>query len=79
MIYYEVHENGAVLKAFRKALANEPALDDLDFDDHVGHIHKLAELNDMIIHGETDGTYWETTAFEFPNEQSLAMFLLRWA
>lgn len=78
MIYYEVHENGSVLKAFRKALATEPALQVMDWENHVAHIRKLEELNDMTIHGAFDGKYWETTAFEFPNEKSLSMFLLRW-
>lgn len=79
MIYYEVHENGAVLRAFRKALANEPKLNCIDFEDQVGRIYKLAEINNMIIHGMSDGTYWETTGFTFSNEQSLAMFLLKWS
>ena len=78
MIYYEVHENGAVLRAFRRALANAPAGVRIDPDDHVAHIRKLEELNNMTIHGTFDGKYWETTGFEFSDEQSLTWFLLRW-
>ena len=77
MIYYEVHENGAVLKAFRKALKNDP-----NVSDNVPHsvqMYQLGKSNNMQIIGKFDGRYWETTGFEFPNEQSLAMFLLRWA
>ena len=79
MIYYEVHENGAVLRAFRKAYHWDPALDTVDWEDKVLQMRTLGDVNNMTIHGKFDGKYWETTGFEFPNESSLTAFLLKWS
>lgn len=77
MIYYEVHENGAVLRAFRKAFNQDPnVMDGAPVDVQMA---QLGKSNNMRILGNLSGWDWETTGFEFPDEQSLAMFLLRWA
>lgn len=77
MIYYEVHENGSVLRAFRRALEN-----DSNVADNIPHdiqMRQLGESNNMRIIGTFDGKYWETTGFEFPDEQTLSWFLLKWS
>lgn len=78
MIYYEVHENGAVLKAFRNAYYNDPGVDGDKLPNE--QMEQLGLLNNMIVHGIWDGFLgWDTTGFEFPDEKSLTVFLLKWA
>ncbi len=79
MIYYEVHENGPVLRAYRNALKNDPNICDTANVDI--QMRQLGESNNMKVCGqwETVPNNWETTGFEFPDEKSLTVFLLRWA
>ena len=77
MIYFDVHENGAVLRAFRKAYYNDPNVD--DNMNIIIQMRQLGESNNMRVCGEWLALNWETTGFEFPDEESLTMFLLRWS
>lgn len=77
MIYFEVHENGAVLRAFRNAFKNDPNID--DNMNVIIQMRQLGESNNMRVRGEWLALNWETYGFEFPDEESLTMFLLRWS
>ena len=78
MIYYEVHENGPVLRAYRNAYKNDPLVDETL--PRYKQMRLLSKRNNMKIHGKQDSHWgWETTGFEFPNEESLTMFLLKWS
>ena len=65
-------------EAVRKAYMFDPALDSGDWEDVASQMCTLGKVNGMKIHGKFDGKYWETTGFEFPDKQSLTMFLLKW-
>lgn len=78
MIHFDIHENGAVLKAYRNALRNNTKMHDDVFEQE--HIEELGRTNNCRIIGSMDaGGWWCTDAIEFDTEEALTMFLLRWS
>ena len=77
MIRFDIHENGAVLQAYRNALRNNTQGHNDVFVE--AHIEEVNLANNCRIIGSMDaGGWWCTDAIEFDTEEALSMFLLRW-
>lgn len=79
MIRFEIHENGAVLRAFRNAWKSDDRVPNtyLFIQDQAKH---FGRVNNCRVIGSPDaGGWWCTDAIEFDTDEALSMFLLRWS
>ncbi len=78
MIRFDIHENNAVLQAYRNALRYITQINDDVFVPT--HLEDLGRANNCRIVGSMDAGGWYCIdAIEFDSEEALSMFLLRFA
>lgn len=83
MIRFEIHENGDVLTSFRNSFV-DVKLENVDSMTTKEMMEMLGKLNNCQIVGTeypssiSGESWWVTEAIEFPDEESLSTFLLRW-